>query len=69
MCKTGIPYWAAVPIAGAICLGAGFLFALPALRLEGLYLALATLPLPWRLPRFSNSRASIIGPAASRRQN
>jgi branched-chain amino acid transport system permease protein len=40
--KTGIPYWATVPIAGAICLGAGFLFGLPALRLEGLYLALAT---------------------------
>ena len=40
--KTAIPYWAAVPIAGALCLGAGFLFGLPALRLEGLYLALAT---------------------------
>ena len=43
--KTAIPYWASVPIAGAICLGAGFLFGLPALRLEGLYLALATLAL------------------------
>jgi branched-chain amino acid transport system permease protein len=43
--KTAIPYWAAVPIAGAICLGAGFLFGLPSLRLEGLYLALATLAL------------------------
>ena len=43
--KTAIPYWAAVPIAGAVCLGAGFLFGLPSLRLEGLYLALATLAL------------------------
>jgi hypothetical protein len=31
--KTGIPYWSTVPIAGAICLGAGFLFGLPALWL------------------------------------
>src|SRR5690349_9344306 len=34
----GVPYWATLPIAGALCLGAGFLFGLPALRLEGLYL-------------------------------
>jgi branched-chain amino acid transport system permease protein len=49
--KTAIPYWAAVPIAGAICLGAGFLFGLPALRLEGLYLALATLALAVATPQ------------------
>ena len=33
--RTGIPYWAAIPIAGAVCLVVGFLFGLPALRLEG----------------------------------
>jgi branched-chain amino acid transport system permease protein len=49
--KTGIPYWATVPIAGVICLGAGFLFGLPALRLEGLYLALATLALAVATPQ------------------
>ncbi|HSZ78188.1 MAG TPA: branched-chain amino acid ABC transporter permease [Chthoniobacterales bacterium] len=49
--KTGIPYWATVPIAGAICLGTGFLFGLPALRLEGLYLALATLALAVATPQ------------------
>jgi branched-chain amino acid transport system permease protein len=49
--KTGIPYWAAVPIAGAVCLGAGFLFGLPALRLEGLYLALATFALAVAIPQ------------------
>jgi branched-chain amino acid transport system permease protein len=49
--KTGIPYWATVPIAGAICLGAGFLFGLPALRLEGLYLALATFALAVATPQ------------------
>ena len=49
--KTGIPYWVTVPIAGAICLVAGFLFGLPALRLEGLYLALATLALAVATPQ------------------
>jgi branched-chain amino acid transport system permease protein len=49
--KTGIPYWAAVPIAGAICLGTGFLFGLPASRLEGLYLALATVALAVATPQ------------------
>jgi len=49
--KTGIPYWATVPIAGSICLGAGFLFGLPALRLEGLYLALATFALAVATPQ------------------
>ena len=49
--KSAIPYWATVPIAGVICLGAGFLFGLPALRLEGLYLALATLALAVATPQ------------------
>ena len=42
MDKFGVPYWLTVPAAGAVCLVAGFLFGLPALRLEGVYLALAT---------------------------
>jgi branched-chain amino acid transport system permease protein len=49
--KTGVPYWMTVPIAGLLCLGAGFLFGLPALRLEGLYLALATLALANATPQ------------------
>jgi branched-chain amino acid transport system permease protein len=49
--KTGIPYWVAIPIAGAVCLVVGFLFGLPALRLEGLYLALATLALAVATPQ------------------
>jgi Branched-chain amino acid transport system / permease component len=49
--KTAIAYWAAVPIADAICLGAGFLFGLPALRLKGLDLALATLALVVATPQ------------------
>jgi branched-chain amino acid transport system permease protein len=49
--QTGTPYWMTVPIAGAICLGAGFLFGLPALRLEGPYLALATFALAVAIPQ------------------
>src|SRR3569833_2709485 len=49
--KTGTPYWAVVFIAGAICLGAGFLFGLPALRLEGPHLALATFALAVAIPQ------------------
>jgi branched-chain amino acid transport system permease protein len=47
----GVPYWATLPVAGAVCLLAGFLFGLPALRLEGLYLALATFALGVSLPQ------------------
>jgi branched-chain amino acid transport system permease protein len=51
MDQAGFPYWATVPIAGAVCLVAGFLFGLPALRLEGLYLALATFALGVSMPQ------------------
>ena len=51
MDKFGVPYWATLPVAGAVCLIAGFLFGLPALRLEGLYLALATFALGVSLPQ------------------
>jgi branched-chain amino acid transport system permease protein len=51
MDKFGVPYWATIPAAGAVCLLAGFLFGLPALRLEGLYLALATFALGVSLPQ------------------
>jgi branched-chain amino acid transport system permease protein len=47
----GMSYWAAIPVAGAICFVAGFLFGLPALRLEGLYLALATFALGVAMPQ------------------
>ena len=51
MDRWGVPYWATIPVAGAVCLGAGFLFGLPALRLEGLYLALATFALGVATPQ------------------
>ncbi|HUJ97229.1 MAG TPA: branched-chain amino acid ABC transporter permease [Stellaceae bacterium] len=49
--KTGIPYWATIPMAGVLCFIVGFLFGLPALRLEGHYLALATFALAIATPQ------------------
>ncbi|CAN5503626.1 branched-chain amino acid ABC transporter permease [soil metagenome] len=49
--KTGVPYWAAIPIAGGLSFVVGFLFGLPALRLEGHYLALATFALAIAVPQ------------------
>src|SRR5580658_9940617 len=49
--KFGLPYWAAIPIASAVCFVAGFLFGFPALRLGGLYLALATFALAVAAPQ------------------
>jgi len=46
-----IDYYWTVPVAGAVCLVTGFLFGLPALRLEGIYLALATFALAIAAPQ------------------
>ena len=51
MDQVSMPYWATIPIAGAVCLVAGFLFGLPALRLDGLYLAIATQALAVATPQ------------------
>jgi len=45
------PYWATLPIAGLVCFCFGFLFGLPALRLRGHYLALATFALAVAMPQ------------------
>jgi branched-chain amino acid transport system permease protein len=47
----GMPYWAIVPVAGFVCFIVGFLFGLPALRLEGHYLALSTFALAVATPQ------------------
>jgi branched-chain amino acid transport system permease protein len=52
--KVGMPYWVTVPISGVLCLVVGFLFGLPALRLEGLYLALPTFALAVATPQLLN---------------
>jgi len=41
----GVPHWVAVPVAGALCLAAGFCFGLPTLRLSGMHFAMATFAL------------------------
>jgi branched-chain amino acid transport system permease protein len=46
----GLPYWATPPISALVCFVVGFLFGFPALRLEGLYLALATFALGLATP-------------------
>jgi branched-chain amino acid transport system permease protein len=47
----GVNYALTLPIAGAICFGFGFLFGQPALRLSGIYLALATFALAVAMPQ------------------
>lgn len=54
--RTGMPYWATIPFAAGICFVAGFLFGLPALRLEGPYLALATFALAVATPQLLKFR-------------
>lgn len=43
MSKLGVPFFVALPLAGLIAAFFGFVIGLPALRLEGPYLAIATL--------------------------
>jgi branched-chain amino acid transport system permease protein len=49
--RWSVPYGWTIPAAGVLCLVAGFLFGIPALRLEGLYLALATFALALAVPQ------------------
>ena len=51
MARYGWPYWATIPVAAAFCFVVGYLFGLPALRLEGHYLALATFALAIAAPQ------------------
>jgi len=41
--RLGLPFWAAIPVGAAAAAGIGALLGLPARRLSGIYLALATL--------------------------
>jgi branched-chain amino acid transport system permease protein len=45
------PYWATLPAAAVVCFIVGYLFGLPALKLEGHYLALATFALALAVPQ------------------
>jgi len=47
----GVNYALTLPVAGVICFAFGFLFGQPALRLSGVYLALATFALATAMPQ------------------
>jgi branched-chain amino acid transport system permease protein len=49
--RWSVPYPLTIVAAGVLCLVVGFLFGIPALRLEGLYLALATFALALAVPQ------------------
>lgn len=49
--NAGMNYALTLPIAGFVCFLFGFLFGLPALRLSGVYLALATFALATAMPQ------------------
>lgn len=51
MDKMNVPYWATIPAAAIVCFIFGYLFGLPALKLEGHYLALATFALALAVPQ------------------
>ena len=51
MDQADLAYYWTLPCAGALCFVVGFLFGLPALRLQGLYLALATFALATAMPQ------------------
>jgi branched-chain amino acid transport system permease protein len=51
MNRYDLPYWLTLPCAAVVCLGLGFSFGWPALRLEGSYLALATFALGVSMPQ------------------
>jgi branched-chain amino acid transport system permease protein len=55
--KWGLPYGLAIAGAAGVCFVTGFLFGLPALRLEGMYLALATFALAAALPQLLKYKA------------
>jgi branched-chain amino acid transport system permease protein len=52
----GVPFWLAVPIAGVASLVVGLMIGLPALRLEMLYLALATFSLAIAVPQLLKNK-------------
>ncbi|HEX9461019.1 MAG TPA: branched-chain amino acid ABC transporter permease [Alphaproteobacteria bacterium] len=55
MDRWDVAYYWTLPVAGLACFGFGFLFGLPALRLEGIYLALATFALALATPQILKS--------------
>ena len=60
--KSGVPFWFAFPIAALAAGIVGLVFGLPALRIKGFYLAMATLAAQFIIPWFfRNVRTDIFG--------
>src|SRR5215467_2171819 len=55
MDRADVAYYWTLPAAGVVCFVVGFLFGLPALRLHGVYLALATFALAIAMPQLLKS--------------
>lgn len=51
MARYEVPYFVALPLCAIVCFAVGFLFGIPALKLEGHYLALATFALALAIPQ------------------
>jgi branched-chain amino acid transport system permease protein len=56
MDQMNMPYWLTLPCAAVVCFMVGYLFGLPALKLEGHYLALATFALALAVPQLLKYR-------------
>jgi branched-chain amino acid transport system permease protein len=70
--STGVPYWTTIPVAAVVAGVAGFLIGIPALRLSGVYLALATFALALSIPpilnhfdTFTGGHGGIVMPAVT----
>jgi branched-chain amino acid transport system permease protein len=63
----GWPFFATIPVAAVLCFAVGLLVGVPALRLEGLYLALATLGLAVIFPNLVSKLDSITGGPSGKR--
>ena len=62
----GMAYWLTLPAAGAVCFLFGFLFGFPALRLKGVYLALATFSIAVAAPQIIKLDVFSIGQVVPR---
>jgi branched-chain amino acid transport system permease protein len=56
-----VPYLLTLPLSGLVCALAGFLLGLPALRLQGLYLALVTLGVAIATPQIIKRAEGLTG--------
>src|SRR5258708_19654584 len=57
----GVPYWLPIPLAAVVGGAGGLLIGIPALRLSGVYLALATFALALSIPPILNHFDTFTG--------